>query len=201
MFFLNTRLLVCNASDQEVNTFTDAAIHIAFQKRHDALLALYEKSEEENFRRWARSRRVYEVPQIFEIISQAAFQCHHISVSARCWEQFKTWRQSACPFSPHTDTITSVYFTFIQWNRHKIPQRIMPIRKKSGTGLVPLDVVDCKKEDVIDQRVRQSAPTVRLPQRNFAAILLRRLARPLKPRKLEEKNFTPLAVVATNLRE
>jgi hypothetical protein len=187
-----------------MNTLTDVATRIAFPKEHDALIALHgdDEYETQNFGKWVRSRRVREVPMIFEVVKQAMFECNKVLISSHAWEQFKQWRQQACPQNMRTDTVVSVYFMFVNWNKHNLPRRSARrvICLLPPACPVPLLPVQSKNNDVIDQHIRQPAPTVRIPRRlgNCDCV---RLAYALEPRKLDKQNVAGLAVIATDVRK
>ena len=180
MYFLSNRLLCCYETTVEMDELARTIIEVAFKERYNAAKALSQESDEEHdkqFMRWARARQVREVPNLFEIINRTARKCHGIVIDSRRWEQFRQWRQDACTISIQTDTISSVYFTFMHWNAHTLPKRrqvtiVTPCSAIQEHAVhipaVRIPVVQCQRENVIDQRVRQSAPTMRFPRRSHA---------------------------------
>ena len=205
MFQIHTRLTGCYASLHEMNTLTDVATRIAFPREFAALIALHgdDEYETQNFGKWVRSRRVREVPMIFEVVKQAMFECNKVLISSHAWEQFTQWRQHACPQNMRTDTVVSVYFMFVNWNKHNLPRRsarrvITMLAPDSCSA--PFLPVQSKNNDVIDQHIRQSAPTVRIPRRLGHCDCVQ-LAYALEPRKLNKQNVAGLAVVATDVRK
>jgi hypothetical protein len=185
-----------------MNVFTDIAISIAFEKEHAVLTSLREGDDDEiaYFRRWVRSRRVREVPQIFEIIQKTVLACRFVAVSPHTWDQFKQWRHVAYPSSINSDTITSIYFTFVNWNKHNIPRRharracsTLDIHQSTFTPIQP------ERNDVIDQHIRQAAPTLRIPRRcGNQRLCVNRPASALEARKLEKEDLPGLAVIASD---
>ena len=179
MYFLSNRMLSCYETSDEMETLANNVIEIEFKERFAAMKALHPESPEDNlkdFMKWARSRQVREVSDVFQIVKTTAHQCRDVIVDTHRWAQFRQWRQNACAAPMQTDTISSVYFTFMHWNAHTLPRRrsasviVGCSTVKEHAVHIPVSrvpVVQCKRENVIDQCIRQSAPTMRLPRRGL----------------------------------
>ena len=180
MFYLNNRLVSCCVDHIQMDSLGNSATHIAFKSRYLAYKTLHNNPTcDVNFYKWARSQQIKNVPFLFEIVRQTMLECHHYILGLPRWSQFVQWRQNVCGLPMHTDTLGSIYTTFLYWNKHIIPKR-RPIHtintlstiQKHPINLTPLSnpVVQSQSDDVINQRVRQCTPSMRFPTRSHSAL-------------------------------
>jgi hypothetical protein len=151
------------------------ATNIAYRNRYFAFKALQDHPYfDRDFLKWTRSQQIQHIPHVFKIIQKTMWEYHKYYLDIFRWSQFVQWRKEACASPVYTDTLGSIYTTFVYWNKHTIPKRrsrhtintLLAIQQHSVDSSTLSDVVvKGHGEDVFDQRVGQSAPTVRIPTR------------------------------------
>ena len=158
-----------------MDTLGKNATILSFQDRYKAQKAIHDHPQfDKDFRKWARSRQVRYIPKLYQVIKQTVWDIDHEFLNVYRWILFKEWRITASISPIETDTLGSVYAIFIHWNKHTLPRRRLKCNILSFLTICqhPVDpapitnsIVKCKRENVIDQCVRQCTPSMRFPRR------------------------------------